>query len=446
MRHTSFLYQCHPGIILFASLLLAIFIGTIILSLPIMHVEPIACIDVLFTTTSVLCATGFFSISLDQFTMIGKLILMILIQIGGLGLITLTLFFVYSFSHLDLSTNLMASKLLDMSSWRDIRPLLFFICCITLISELIGSLFFLPFFLKYYDLGQAVFLSFFHAISAFCNAGVWLLPPNIIAVIGENIPILMIMALLIFIGGIGFITLYEIWTSFFQKSSRTHISLHTKLTLIASVFTVLFISIFFMILEYHYSMADKSFSISSFLYSLFHGVSLRSAGFTFKATEQFHPATLFLTMMSGFIGSGSFSTGSGVKVTTIVLLFFTIKTIITGRSEVEIQGRAIPYEQVNKSIAIVLLSIFWICISTFFLLIASPNYSLGKILFAIIMAYSNLGIFSEMIGNLTFYGKLIIITTMIIGKVGPLTLIIGLMVKKRRVIDFSYPEERIMLG
>lgn len=151
-------------------------------------------------------------------------------------------------------------------------------------------------------------------------------------------------------------------------------------------------------------------------------------------------------MISGFIGSGSFSTGSGIKITTLILIFFTLKTIVTGRSEVEIQGRAIPYEQVNKSIAILLFSLFWIVISTFLLLIIEPSYSLGKILFAITMAYSNLGVFPQTIGTLSVYAKLIIIATIIIGRVGPLTLIIGLMVKKKRIIDFSYPEERIMLS
>lgn len=446
MRHNSFLYQCPPGIIIFTSLLIAILVGTFFLSFGITHHKPIALIDLLFTATSALCATGFFTVSLDQFTIFGQSILLTLIQVGGLGLVTLTLFFVYSFAHLDLSTNLMASKLLDMDSWRDIRKILSFICILTLTTELLGSLLLLPFFMNYYSITHAFFLSLFHSISAFCNAGTWLLPEAMISKIGSSISVLIVLGTLLFIGGLGFITWHELWTYYTQKTARTHISLQTKLTIIGSLISTILIAFLFMTLEWNYSMRGEGFSLIHIMQSLFHGVSLRSSGFTFCPIEQHHPATLFLMMISGFVGSGSFSTGSGIKITTLILIFFTLKTIVTGRSEVEIQGRAIPYEQVNKSIAILLFSLFWIIISTFLLLIIEPSYSLDKILFAITMAYSNLGVFSQTIGTFSLYGKLIIIATMVIGRVGPLTLIIGLMVKKKRIIDFSYPEERIMLS
>jgi trk system potassium uptake protein len=439
-----------PALIILMSLFCAVLGGTALLCLSCATVKPIGLIDLFFAATSATCVTGLFTVPLQNFTIFGQSVILMLIQIGGLGLITLTLFFIYVFSNVGLATNLMASKLLDIESWKSIKDTLIFICIVTLIVETTGALLLLPIFLKDFGFLHALFLAVFHSIGSFCNAGVWLVDPTLIAGYRTNSLMLITMLTLIFIGDLGFITWNELWrmiTSCKLNKLRPHLSLHSKIVIGGSLIVISVATLLFFCLEQSYSLATIDGWWNQFVYALFHGNSLRSTGFVFESPDTFHPATFLMIMLTGFVGASPFSTGSGVKITTVFIFLAMIRTAITGRHDVEINGRSIAQDQVSKSIAIVSLSVIWIITTTFILLITETSGSFAHILFESVMAYTNLGISTGFTTTLSWAGKIIIIMSMLAGRIGSLTFIIALtFTRRKRIGDFSYPEERVMLG
>src|SRR3990167_11262823 len=355
------------------SIFLTIIIGTLLLALPIARIRAIGLIDLFFTATSATCVTGLFTIPLSDFTFFGQCIILALIQIGGLGMITMTLFLISLFVDIGLATQLMGGQLLEIESWKNLKKIIFFIILITLSIEVIGALCMLPVFTPYYPLSYAFFLSLFHAISAFCSAGIALFKNNF-EHFSTNYIMLAITGLLMFAGGLGFVTWYEIiqYVHSRKKKRRYSFSLHSKIILYGSAITIALSMLLIFLLEY----ASLPFSSwpHGLINSLYLAISFRSSGFLTISPSQLQSATIFLIMLIGFIGSAPGSTGSGVKITTFAVFLATIKGAIQGRTSVEIKGRRIPKDQVFKVIAIVFLSLFWVGITTFCLLITEHNW------------------------------------------------------------------------
>ena len=230
------------------------------------------------------------------------------------------------------------------------------------------------------------------------------------------------------------------------KKNRYRFSLHSKIILYGSTALLITSAIIFWILEHDNTLANMS-SMQTIIYALFHAVSFKSAGFIVTCLDQFQLATLFIIMIISFIGSSPGSTGSGVKITTFTVFLATIKAAITGRTSVEIKGRRLLKEQVNRAVAIVSLSLAWIFLTTFCLLITEKNWQFFELLFEAVSAFTTLGLTTGVTSTLSTAGKLFIIASMIIGRIGSLTLILALKLKTQREVgDFQYPEERIMLG
>jgi len=435
--HTS------PGKIIFLSVIGTILAGTALLALPFARTQPIALFDLFFTATSATCVTGLLTIPLDHFTLFGHAVILILIQIGGLGLITLSLAIMSLFIELGYSTQVIAVQLLELESWQNIKRLIAFIIMLTLSLELIGTLCTFISLSQVLPIGTALFYSLFHAVSSFCNAGFTLFTLPITSY--PYAPILLITTtMLMFLGGLGFVTCHEImyaWAAQ-RKGLRYTISLHSKIALYGSLVIILAGTLIFLSLEQS-NIAQTS--PLAFLTALFNIVSFRSTGFSTIAFTALHPATLLLIMILAFIGTAPASTGSGVKVTTITVFLATIQATITGRSSVDIRMRRIPLEQVFKAFTIISLSILWILFTTFFLLITERTIPFSDLLFESVSAYATLGVSSGITASLTYIGKLIIIASMIIGRVGSLTLILALRSTKKPT-EYTYPEERIMLS
>lgn len=437
-----------PGRVVLLGLLCALLLGTILLSLPCAQRYPISILDILFTTASCLCVTGLFTVPLSGFTFFGHCVILALIQIGGLGLITMTLFFMYLFMDVGLSTQLMAGQLLEIDLWKNIKNILLFIIIFTLIIETIGALFLFSIFSHDFPLQKALFLSIFHSISAFCNAGVWLFDYSSIQHYAQNPSVLTIMMILIFMGDLGFITYYEIMRHLQSRieNKRRHFSLHSKIIFYSSIVVICTAALIFWILERENVLESLSPSMT-FLTALFQVISFRSAGFIITHPGNFQLATLLMIMVLGFIGSAPASTGGGIKITTFRVFLATVKAAINDRTAVEIRGRRIPKDQVNKAIAIVSLSLSWIILTTFLLLITEKGWSFSDLLFESVMAFANVGICMGITPTLSLAGKCFIMISMIIGRIGSLTLILAITFSRhKKTVEFSYPEERIMLG
>jgi len=439
-----------PGRALFFSFCITIILGTIALALPWAQKISIPFIDVLFTAASATCVTGLFTVPLDHFTTFGHIILLLLIQIGGLGLITLSIFLISLFMNLGMSSQIMVGQVLELESWTSLKRTLFFTIALTLIVESIGAA------IIYWSIGHlfpkpyAYFIALFHSVSSFCNAGISIADIGM-NVLCNNAIMLTITGILIFIGGLGFVTWYEVisYLNSLIRKKRYVFSLHSKIILYGSTALISASAVLFWILE-HGNLFATCPATHNLLNALFQAISFRSSGFSSVALSEYQLPTIFIIMIIAFIGSSPGSTGSGIKITTFFVYLATIKAAIFGRSRVIIRGRTIATDQVLKCIAIVSLSIVWIAISTICLLITEAGWSFLPLLFEATSAFTNLGMSLGVTNSLSLTGKLLIITSMIIGRVGSLTLIVALRQSTIRAqnqpVHVTYPEERVMLS
>lgn len=435
-----------PGLIVLLSLFLVIMLGTFLLNLPVAQHIPTSLLDTFFTATSATCVTGLFTVPLDHFTTFGHIIIMILMQVGGLGLITLTLMFLSFFINFGLSTQLMMGHMLDLESWRNIKNLLLFIAAVTIISELLGTICVTAILAPHEPFLIALFHGMFHAIAAFCNAGIEL-PGEFTHLYKINYLLLIVTMILSFIGGLGFITWHEIVSAIQTRlqGKRFRFSLHSKIIFYGSFVLLAASTLIIWCIEYNKTFAAMSM-VQSWLYALFLAVTSKSTGFSIIPFSDLHLATVCIMMVVAFIGASPASTGSGVKITTFTLMLATIKATLAGRTSVDIKGRRIALDQVLKSVAICFIGIASIMFFIFILLLLQPSWPFFNVVFEAWSALTNLGASTGYTATLSTLGKIAIIMGMIIGRVGTFTLIIELkLIRRRESNDRIYPEERVML-
>ena len=439
-----------PGRALLSSFCITIVVGTLALALPWARNTSIPFIDLLFTATSATCVTGLFTIPLEQFTTFGHVILLLLIQIGGLGLITLSIFLISLFMNLGMTQQIMVGQVLELGSWKSLKRILFFTISLTLIVESLGAAIIYWSIRHMFDKPQAIFVAVFHSVSSFCNAGISIAGNNMQPFCGNTTAIIT-TAVLIFIGGLGFVTWYEIMRycrSLLHKKRYTF-SLHSKIILYGAS-TLIFCSAILMWILEHDSLFASCPATHNLINAFFQAISFRSTGFSTIPLSEYQLPTIFIIMILCFIGSAPGSTGSGIKLTTFFIYLATIKAAIMGKSSVVIRGRTIVRDQVFKCIAIVSLSFAWIAISTVCLLITEAGWSFLQIFFEAVSAFTNLGLSLGVTASLSVIGKLLIILSMIVGRVGSLTLIVALrqatIRAKHEPVGITYPEERVMLS
>lgn len=446
------LIDISPAHIIVFSFFILIMCGTLLLSLPIAHLRPMSFIDLLFTSTSATCVTGLFTIPLSNFTFFGKAVILGLIQIGALGLATMSLFIISLFIDLGLGTKFIAGQLFELDSWQNIKKILIFTFASTITLEIIGALCFFSIFRSEYSLTSAMFYSLFHSISAFCNAGIsffHFLTEQNLQRYSTNYLFLITTSFLTFFGGLGFITWHEIMLrgrAYWFSKKPYRFSLHSKMILYGTISLLLVTTIVFFVLEYNNTLLNLSLPLKC-ANTIFHAISFKSCGFILGNITDFHAATIFFILLIGLIGSAPGSTGSGIKITTFVLFLSTIKSAINGRASVDVFEREIPLDQIYKVIAIISLSLGWILFTTFCLLLTETDWTFLDVFFETVSAFSNVGFSLKGTEKLSDFGKLFIMATMFIGRIGSLTFILGLKLRTRKeTIEFSYPEERVMLG
>ena len=420
-----------PGRTIFGAIAATIAVGTALLLLFGTRTASISLIDVIFTATSATCVTGLFTVPLDQFTTTGHAIVLALIQIGGMMLIIMSLVLSSLFLNLGLRTKLMAGKILELESWHNLRTILAFTLIVTLTLELIGTVCIIPLLAAMNITPHTWFHALFYAISSFCNAGISPLP-NPIAPLANSITLQSICAILIFAGGLGFVTWYELWQAFTARLKRTpfRFSLHSKIVLYGSSALLAVSAIIIWIIERERMFASYS-GLAVPLSALFHAVSFKSTGFVIVPLQLLQPPTIFLAMILTFIGSAPGSTGSGIKITTFVVFVAAVKAALMGKTSVELRGRQLAPDQILKANSIVAISIGWIMLTTFCLLVTDSHLSPFGLLFETVSALTNLGMTTGLTPSLSTAGKILIIISMIIGRVGSFTLVLGLLKKQR---------------
>jgi len=442
IKRTKLLIKEYPSHTVLLSIILTICAGTLLLALPICRHKYIDWIDLFFTSTSMTTVSGLRTVPLSDFTSYGQWVILFLMQIGGLGLMTMSLFVVSFFVDLGLYTQILASEMLSIKEFKDTKRILLFIIKFTFISEFIGALFTFLIIRHDYECNRAIFLSIFHAISSFCNVGISLFNHETFSY-NTNIRMLITTTLLILFGSLGFVTWHEISKNIKRRKNILKFSWHTKIVLKVFFITSLISGILLWLLERHNTLGNMN-RVQTFFNILLLSISTKSSGYLPVNIELMQPATILLLMIVAFIGAAPSSTGGGIKTNTFAIFFIIMRSTLNGRSHAEMCGRTITKDQVYKAMAIIAIAACWIITTTFCLLI-TENHDSMDVLLETVSAFSNNGLSLGITPLLSMIGKISIIITMIVGRIGALALIIG-MRRSSDLAEFSYPEERIILG
>jgi trk system potassium uptake protein len=445
---TPFWFNIDPERLILLSFLLVIGVGTALLALPQANTTNLSWLNAFLTATSSTCVTGLSFASIDSFTPFGKLIILALIQIGGLGLMTLSFCLAALFlDKLGVAARSIASEVVGFTSLGKIKRFLFLIIALTSVIEILGAALLFLKFRSVYPLDRAIFHSLFLSISAFCNAGITLSPNNLMDM-AQQTEILSVLGILVFAGGLGFSVLFELTEHLFSRFSseqkHRHLSLHSKIVISISLTLVLAGTLIIWMLEANGMFANMS-AWAGLSNSFFYSVCLRSAGFYTAHTALFSPATLLIFMVLMNIGASPGSTGGGIKTTTLALFVASVTSILKRRDEIEIFGRKIAKDQMHKAIAIVALSLFWLTISTFILLLTDRKFTFFELIFESMSAFSTTGLSMGITERISDIGKIVLSISMILGRIGSLTLVFSLRTKGEKK-SYKFPEERVLLG
>lgn len=444
-----------PGMMLLSFLSLII-IGTALLSMPRMTTNGISFIDALFTSTSACCVTGLSVINTGtDFTVRGQVIIMILIQLGGLSILSFASFFAsfFSTSQKSLKQQYFVKDFLSANKTSETSLMVRQIIISTLIIEATGvGLLFINWKATgaFSTDGEAFYYALFHTISAYNNAGFSLWNANFMdqVVLHSYFPQIIIM-ILVFLGGIGFFVLSDFFSPDAIRERKRfkwkQLMPCTKIVLQTSLIIIVLGSVLFFILEYNNSLSDKNSLAEKIVSSLFQTISSRTAGFNLVNMSAVTTPTLIITMLIMFIGASPGSTAGGIKTTTAFVIFKSVIATIKGRKHIEFQKKTIPFELVDKSYSIIFMSIVIIFISVFALSIFEPSISFLNLLFESVSAFATCGLSTGCTPNLSDPAKGILIFDMFIGRVGTLTFAFALS-KRIKESQHIYPSTYFMVG
>ena len=423
----------NPPIFVLYSFMLAIFIGTLLLLLPRATVEGehTSLLDALFTSTSATCVTGLIVKNTGtHFTLLGKSIILLLIQIGGLGIMTVSSAFAMILGQkLTASSENLIQNVVGESNKVDMLSLLKNIILVTIIFEIIGALLLYSTFKKLTINGEllsnfeVIYYSIFHSISAFCNAGFSLFEDSFIG-FKSNFNINFVITFLIIFGGIGFPVLVDIKRNFMEKFRFSRFSLHTKIVLCGTAFLLILGFVSYFISEYNSTM--KNFSLIDRIYSsYFQSVTTRTAGFNTIDTSALSKPSVFTSVLFMFIGASPGSTGGGIKTTAFVILVVAVIAMLRGSRDVNIFKRKVSESIINKVMVLITISLTLLSVMIFLLLLIEP-FPFEQTVFEAFSAFGTVGLSMGITPFLSSLGKVIIIILMYFGRVGPLTLIFAI--------------------
>lgn len=427
---------------------MAISVGTILLLLPFSTKSGhISLVDALFTATSGVCVTGLVvQDTATYFTPVGKVIILVLFQLGGLGIMTFsTLILLVAGKKISIRERILIQEGYYHTAAKDVKSLIKNIFLYAIVIEAAGTLSFFIYWQREFPWPKALFNSIFHSVSAFCNAGLSLFSNSFLSYRG-NAWVNITLILLIVLGGLGFLVLQEVKEIFTGRFRRRKIktSLHTKLVLTLTSVLIVFSFILFLIMEWNHSL--KTFTTKEKVFSsLFQIVTPRTAGFNTMDLNSLSFAAVFLLTVLMFVGASPGSTGGGIKTSTIGVIFAFLKSKITARESVHLFYRTIPLELVTRAFMVVTLAICIICLSSFILFLTQPAASMREVMFEVFSAFGTVGLSLGMTMKLNTAGKILIILTMYIGRIGPLTLLYAFS-RKKAVGRYEYIEENVMIG
>lgn len=438
--------QFSPARALVLGFLAIIFIGTGLLMLPVSTVGGrLDLVDALFTATSAVCVTGLVVVDTGTtFTSFGQVVIMALIQTGGLGFMSLAaLIFMMLGRRIGLGSRLMIQESLNHLSLSGVVRLVRAVLVYTLIAQGTAALILGIRFSLDMGWGRGMYYGLFHAVSAFCNAGFDLMG-NFTSLTGyQSDPVVSLTIMALFVSsGLGFfvvLDLYRCW-----RTPR-RLSFHSKLVLLLTglLLAAAFLAIF--VLEYSNPETLGPLSLGEkILNTAFTAATPRTAGFNVLPTDQLRQPTLFFIIMLMFIGASPASTGGGIKTATLGVVLVAVYSMIRGDSDAVLFRRRLPQMIIHKALAIIFISLALVIAATMALSI-TENADLLPVMFEAVSAFGTVGLSTGITPALSLPGRLIVIFTMFAGRVGPVTLTLAF---TRRLVAgrVRYPEDRVMVG
>ncbi|MGP4082853.1 TrkH family potassium uptake protein [Pseudalkalibacillus sp. R45] len=427
-----------PPRILAFSFIALITLGTLLLKLPIATEEEITWLTALFTSTSASTITGLVVVDTGSvYTLFGEIVILCLIQAGGVGIMTFAVLIVLMLSKkIGIRFMLLIQQALNQSSYGGILRLVKVLLIFAFVSETIGALILMSLWVPEMGWKQGAYASIFHSISGFNSAGFSIWSDSLISH-NNNPVILTVISTLFVLSGLGFTVILDLY---YSRKFR-ELSLHSKLMIIGTVVINFIALIVIFTLEFTNVKTIGQMTLSDKLFnSYFQAVTPRSAGLNSVDVSSMEDASVFFTIILMFIGAGSTSTGGGIKLTTFIALLLSVATFLRGKSEAVILGRTISDSTIIRAFAITVI-LLGILFSTVFIMMITEDASFIEILFEAVSAISTCGLSMGITGELSSVGQLVIILLMYFGKLGPLTLLFILAKPTiRRKVRYPYGE------
>ena len=458
--------RTNPPLLLATSFIIFIIVGSLLLMLPRSTFHGIEYIDALFVSTSAVCITGLSSVDIPStFTPFGQVILAILIQIGGLGVLTFTSFFAIFFSgNTSIYSQLMVKDMINSRSFNELGPTLIYIFVFTMLVELAGAAavwWSVHDILPGLNVSEQIRFALFHSLSAFCNAGFSTLPGGMAnpALMNSNQSIYLVTSLIVMAGAIGFPVLVNLRNAFneymrrlFNRIRHRNITaraihlynLNTKLSLYTMLLVFAISAVAFYIFERHNSMQGMSIYTQT-CQSVFNATCPRSSGFMSLNPLGFSPVTMLMIIMLMWIGGASQSTAGGIKVNTVATSLLNLRATILGKNKVVTCNRTISSASIKRANAVIALSIFSLFLFTTAMLLLEPELPPKSIIFETISALFTVGSSFGITEQLSTASKIVLSTAMFLGRVGIISMLIGI-TGNRTNSPVSFPTDNIIIN
>lgn len=456
-------FNLHPNLLFAASFLLVILGGSLLLMLPSSSTGSIKYIDALFTSTSAVCVTGLATMdTAKDFTRFGQSMILLLIQIGGLGIMTFTSLITYFLKGgSSFGNQLIVKELTNTKALSSVFSILSKIIFITLVTEFIGAILIfgaIPESVRPVQ-SDRIFFSVFHSISAFCNAGFSTLSAGLYdEAFRFNYYLHLIIAILVIIGGLGFAIVFDLYDSlarwlrnlyytvFWDRPFR-HVAqvanLHTKLVLITTFWLLVIPTLVFYGIERQHSLSDYP-EAGRWVEAFFSAVTPRTAGFNTLNIVEMAAPSIMLIMLLMYIGGSPGSTAGGIKTSVFAVGMLNIFSVAKGKSRVEFDLHEISADSIKKTFSIIGLSLLAIGLLTFLLSMTEINQQIDTLAFEVFSAFGTVGLTLNLTPQLTPAGKVIIIIAMFLGRVGLFVLLSGIL-PKPKTLHYRYPSEEIIV-
>ena len=440
--------------IIMLSFLFTILIGSVLLSLPIStkNGKSVSYLDALFTATSATCVTGLVTLpTVTTWSVFGQIVILILIQIGGLGIITIMAGLMVALHRkLGLKSSQLISDAFNINTFSGLNNFIKKVIIGTFVIEGIGALLYMPVFIPEFG-AKGIWISIFNSISAFCNAGIDIIAENSLCNYATNPLINTVTSLLIVFGGIGYIVWWDILRVL--KNIKTlkwkcfsKLTLHSKIVLSATAVLIFGGAIVIFICEYNNPLTLKNYSLfDKIQISFFQSITTRTAGFATIPQENLTNASAIICLFLMFIGGSPVGTAGGIKTATLVVLLATAFSTIRNKNEVSLFNRSLSRQITRKAVAVISMSFFIMFLSTI-LLASVINAPALDIVYETVSATATVGLSRNLTAFLNSWGKIIIIATMYFGRIGPISLAIAFQSNKESTNNIKNPTEEISVG